>query len=113
MLANAIGGETFLVGNGAAFSGGAVNLPADTNGVLAGTYDGATAIARLNGAAGTSSAVSVSGGGAASALGKAQDFAGSFFNGRIYQVIVRAGATSALELAGIEAYVASKSGVTL
>lgn len=93
-------------------SGGAV-IAVNDRLVLTGSYDGATANLRKNGAlvqtaGGAVGAISVNSAG----IGREDETAGgaAFFNGNIYGLIVRAAASNAAQIASAERYLNAKTG---
>lgn len=112
LIMNAAGGDTFSIGNGTNFANAAsVGLAASTVGVVAGVYSGTTISAYLNNVAGTGGTATLSAGSAAAAIGRAQDFAGSFFAGRIYSLFVINKALTATQLSMLCSYMGRRCGL--
>lgn len=110
ILVNAVGNDSFAVGNGTAFIAGSHALAANSHGVISGIYNGATTVARVNGYPGTATAVTLTAGAAGFTIGKAHDFSGSFFNGRLYYLAVRGASTPISQVSRLEHIAAIRFG---
>lgn len=100
-----------MVGNGTAFTSATVALAASTLGVIAGRYSGTSLTAALNNVAGTPATATLVAGAAAAAMGRAQDFAGAFFAGRIYSLFVINKALTDTQLALLCSYMGRRVGL--